>query len=119
MEQLWSSVCEVSDLIPDTGVCVKIGDYQAAIFYISQSDEYLAIGNYDPIGKANVLSRGLICSIGDNITVASPLYKQHFDLRTGECLEDEDVSVPSFPLRVVDGNIELSLPVAGSEQQAA
>ena len=115
----WTAICNTDDLIPDTGICAKLGDYQVAIFKLAISGEVFAIGNYDPIGKANVLSRGLICSLGEGVYVASPLYKQHFDLKTGACLEDEAVSVPVFPVRVEDGSVELNLPSEVSPQQAA
>ena len=119
MEQEWTSVCELSDLIPDTGICVKLGSYQAAIFYVAQTKELFAIGNYDPLGNANVLSRGLISSIGERLTVASPLYKQHYDLRTGVCLENDSVSVPCFPLRVEGTQVQLSAPIASEDSQQA
>jgi len=63
--------------------------------------------NYDPIGKANVLSRGILGSIGDKMVVASPLYKQHFDLSTGECIEDESAQVKTYAVRVDKGKIQL------------
>jgi nitrite reductase (NADH) small subunit len=55
-----------------------------------------------------VLSRGLIGSLGDRIVVASPIYKHHFDLRTGECLEAPDKSVSAFAARVEDGHVWVS-----------
>ena len=42
------------------------------------------------------------------LKVASPLYKQNFNLKTGECLDDESVSVPSYPVKIVDGSIQVS-----------
>lgn len=32
--------------------------------------------------------------------VASPIYKQHFDLLTGQCLEDETVSIKIYPVKI-------------------
>jgi nitrite reductase (NADH) small subunit len=52
-----------------------------------------------------VLSRGLIGSLGERIVVASPIYKHHFDLRTGECLESPEYSVSAFATRVEDGQV--------------
>jgi len=51
-------------------------------------DAVFAIGNYDPASDANVLSRGIVGDIGGEIVVASPIYKQHFSLITGRCLEE-------------------------------
>jgi len=69
----------------------------------------LAIDNVDPFSGAAVMSRGIIGSVGETVTVASPVYKQRFDLRTGACLENPDVRVATFPARVVDGRVEVSL----------
>lgn len=103
----WTRVCEAKDLAPNTGVCALVDGEQIAIFYSRHLDEVFAISNYDPIGKANVLSRGLICSQGEKICVASPLYKQHFDLRTGACLEEPENSVKAYSVKSEDGWISL------------
>jgi nitrite reductase (NADH) small subunit len=34
------------------------------------------------------------------LVVASPVYKQHFSLATGQCIEDPGVRVPVFPVRL-------------------
>lgn len=102
----WISVCREDDIVPDTGVCALLNEQQVAIFKERKSNALYAISNYDPIGGANVLSRGIIGSLGDRLVVASPLYKQHFCLRTGECLEDE-VKLQTYPVRVHDGEVQL------------
>jgi len=38
------------------------------------------------------------------------VYKQSFDLATGECLDDPAVSVPTFEVRVLDGHVQVALP---------
>jgi len=103
----WVSVCKEGDIIPDTGICALLNDKQVAIFKDRISNDLFAIDNYDPIGKANVLSRGIMGSIGEKIVVASPLYKQHFCLQTGQCLE-EDFSVATYQVRVQNGEVQLS-----------
>jgi len=98
----WTTVCEKSDLPPNAGLCALVNGRQIALFYSKTLDRVFALDNYDPIGKANVLSRGIIGSIGEAVVVASPLYKQHFDLHTGECLEEPEVSVRVYPAEVTD-----------------
>lgn len=111
-------VGSIDDLVPMAGVCARVGTEQIALFYApGQTPEVFAIGNWDPLGKAAVLSRGLICDIGGRLTVASPLYKQHYDLRTGECLEDDSVRVPSYAVRVEEG--KLMLESSGEKEAAA
>lgn len=105
----WISVCELDDLLPDTGVCALVNKKQVAIFRSRRLGEVFAVSNYDPIGEANVLSRGIIGSIGDNVVVASPLYKEHYNLRTGECLEKPEYRLPVFPVRVDDGLVQVQV----------
>ena len=103
----WTTVCEDRDLIPDSGVCALLGDEQVAIFKLRKDNSLYAISNYDPIGKANVLSRGITGSLGDELVVASPLYKQHFSLTTGKCVEDGKYTVKTWPVRNEAGKIQL------------
>ena len=52
-----------------------------------------------------MLSRGLVGNLGDRLVVASPIYKHHFDLRSGECLEAPENSVAAYPVRVENGAV--------------
>ena len=103
----WTRVCRVDDLTPDRGVAALVDDRQVAVFRLSGDNDVVAIGNIDPFSGAGVLSRGIVGSRGDVVTVASPVYKQRFDLHTGRCLDDETVSVPVYAVRVTDGWIEV------------
>ncbi len=97
----FQSVCSVNDLIPDAGVNALINGKEVAIFYID--GKVYAISNYDPVGKANVLSRGITGNIGDALVVAAPLYKEHYNLETGVCVEDESLSVPVYKAKIEEG----------------
>ena len=108
-EKLWISVCEYDDLLPDTGLCALVNKQQVALFNSRRLSEVFAVSNYDPIGEANVLSRGILGSIGDEVVVASPLYKQHFNLRTGECLEKPEHNIAVYPVRVQDGLVQVQI----------
>jgi len=114
----WIKVCAMDDLQPNSGVCALVDGQQIAIFHLVQDNAVYAIGNYDPIGKANVLSRGVVGDIKGHIVVASPLYKQHFNLQTGDCLEDETVTVPVYPVRIQDSAVEVQV-LAENQQGAA
>ena len=106
----WVDVCKVSDLQPDSGICALIAEQQIAIFYMPKDNAVYAIANYDPIGEANVLSRGLIGDLNGEPVVASPLYKQHFSLTTGCCLEDDTQAVECYPTRIVNERVEINFP---------
>ncbi|WP_047048749.1 nitrite reductase small subunit NirD [Vibrio mexicanus] len=108
----WLTVCQKSDLVPQTGVCAFLNGHQIAIFNCQREGKLYAISNYDPIGKANVLSRGIIGSIDDEPYVASPLYEQHFHLETGACLEEQDIMLTTYCVRELDGNIQVQLPLS-------
>lgn len=104
----WVPVCALSDIVANTGVCALVNGQQVAVFHIDDSahaSRVFAIGNYDPNAEASVLSRGLVGSLGERIVVASPIYKHHFDLQTGECLEAPEHSVHAYPVRVDDGQV--------------
>ena len=102
----WHNIGATDCLVANSGVCALVKNQQVAIFYLPQNKcPLFAVGNYDPIGKANVLSRGIIGSFSNKFVVASPLYKQHFCLETGQCLEDESIQVPVFDIKIEDGNV--------------
>jgi nitrite reductase (NADH) small subunit len=106
IEQDWTAVCELDDIVPDTGVCALVKGTQVAVFHVPGEDAGVyAIDNYDPHSQAAVLSRGIVGSLGERIVVASPIYKQHFDLRTGECLETPELSVSAYRVKVAGGKV--------------
>jgi nitrite reductase (NADH) small subunit len=95
--------------VADRGVCALAGPYQVALFRLSPDDALYALSNYDPFSGAYVLSRGIVGSKGDTPKVTSPVFKQGFDLRTGQCLEDPIVHVMTFPVRAVGGRVQVGL----------
>lgn len=101
----WLDICSLNDLVPNSGVCALVEEEQVALFYIPENNTVYALGQYDPFGKANVMSRGLIGSKEDKLFVASPLYKQHFLLESGQCLEDESVSLPIWQTKLEGGRV--------------
>jgi nitrite reductase (NADH) small subunit len=104
-------LCHEDDLVPHSGVCALLGEQQVALFWLPGCEPALyAIGNHDPLGGANVLSRGMVGDLNGEPVVASPLYKQHFSLRTGQCLEDPSVRVPVFPVWLRDGCVYCASP---------
>ena len=107
IEQDWTAVCELDDIVPDTGVCALVKGTQVAVFHLAGEEDAVvyAIDNYDPHSQAAVLSRGIVGSLGERIVVASPIYKQHFDLRTGECLETPELSVSAYRVKVAGGKV--------------
>ncbi len=110
----WHRIGKLEDLIPNSGVCALVYHHQVAIFLIQQRQQshLFAISNFDPFGQANVLYRGIIGSQNEEWYVASPLLKQRFCLRTGQCLDDSNVSIDTFP--VIQHDDEVFVEVAQS-----
>jgi nitrite reductase (NADH) small subunit len=102
----WTGVCDYDDLQPERGVAALLGGEQVALFRTFDGALY-AIGNQDPFTGAFVLSRGIVGTREGVPTVASPLHKQVFDLRTGACLDDDRGSVPVYPVRRANGRVEI------------
>jgi nitrite reductase (NADH) small subunit len=103
----WVRVCALDDILPDTGVCCLVGREQVALFRVGKGERLYAIGNFDPFSRANVLSRGIVGDRAGKVKVASPVYKQSFCLESGICLDDPNVSVPVYEVRLISGMIEL------------
>ena len=103
----WTTVCQLTDIKPNTGVCALFNDEQVAIFRLGETDRVYALSNYDPFSKAYVLSRGIVGDRQGTIKVAAPIYKQNINLETGEYLDDPTITIPTYPVRVVDGEVQL------------
>lgn len=84
----WQRVCAVTDLEVERGRAALLGEQQVALFLLHDGT-VLAVQNTDPYSGASVLSRGIVGSRGDVPTLASPMFKQVFDLRTGRCLDPQ------------------------------
>ncbi len=102
----WTPVCHYGQLTPGRGVTALVGAEQVALFR-DRSGQLYAVGNTDPFSRAAVIARGILGSRGDRAVVLSPMYKQAFDLRTGECLDEATAPdgsaarLPVWPVRVI------------------
>ncbi|GAA3741152.1 nitrite reductase (NADH) small subunit [Spinactinospora alkalitolerans] len=104
----WITACPAHRLTPERGVAVLLPDGgQAAVFRTYDGALY-AIDNIDPFSHAAVMSRGIVGDRTGEPTVASPMLKQVFSLRTGVCLDDPAVRQPLFAVRERDGVIEVA-----------
>ena len=108
----WVTVCALDAIAPNTGVNALVGTEQVAIFRIGSTDEVYAVGNFDPFSKAFVMSRGIVGDRKGILKVASPIYKQNFNLKTGICLDHETISLPVYPVQIVDSQIQIGTNVA-------
>lgn len=109
LEGAWVPVCRLDRIEVEGGVAALVGERAVAVLR-TYTDEVYALDNYDPYSRASVLARGIVGSRGDVPFVASPMYKQAFDLRTGRCLDDAAVRVTTYDVRVADGIVYVGPP---------
>src|SRR6187401_1200822 len=104
----WHDVCALEDLVEGGGVAALIGGRQVALFQVH--GRIYALDNFDPASRANVLSRGLTGNLQGERVVASPIYKNHYSLQSGRCMEDPTFNLSAYPTRVTDGRVFVESP---------
>lgn len=107
----WHDVCAIDDVLPGAGVAALLDGEQIAIVR-TRADRFFALSNFDPFSNAFVIARGIVGDRAGVAKIASPIYKQNFSLETGQCLDDANVRLQVFPVRVRAGRVEVSLRVA-------
>jgi nitrite reductase (NADH) small subunit len=108
VKEKWIAVCPLSRILPNMGAAVLVKGHQIALFRLPDNRVF-AISNYDPFSEAFVISRGIVGDRQGELKVASPIYKQSFSLLTGKCLDDANVTLQTWPVRVVDELIEVCI----------
>lgn len=107
----WTVLCGEDDLVEKSGVVAWHDGNQIALFLLPEtgnaSARVYAIDNHDPFSKANVIGRGIMGDLKGQLVVASPLYKQHFRLEDGQCLEEPAVRLRTWDVRLSDGKVEI------------
>ena len=105
-------VCRLDRLVPERGAAVLVHGTQLALFRVADpdtgEDRVHAVSHLDPFSGAHVMARGIVGSSGERVTVASPMYKQVFDLATGACLTEPDVRLQVWPTRIVEGLVHVA-----------
>jgi nitrite reductase (NADH) small subunit len=102
----WADVCALDEVLSGTGVAALVNGEQIAVVRTRDGALY-AISNFDPFSKAFVMARGIVGDRQGVPKIASPIYKQNFNLKTGECLDDPNVRLPVYAVRTTDGRIQV------------
>lgn len=108
----WRVLCRRADLVANSGVVAWVEDRQVAVFYLPDGEvgkQVFAIENRDPRSGANVIGRGIIGQLQGDLVVASPLYKQHFRLDDGSCVEYADQRLEVWPVRLSGDDVQIGL----------
>ena len=107
---VWHSLCRLDDLVPGSGVAVRLPAGAAAIFWLPASEPALyAISHRDPRSGAEVLAHGLVCEHDGEWLVASPLYKERFRLRDGSCRDNPALQLKVWPIRLLGEDVQVQL----------
>jgi nitrite reductase (NADH) small subunit len=106
----WRPVCALERVPRDRGIAALVGNVQLALFHVPDDGRVFVIDNIDPFSRVGCLSRGIVGDTAGEVMVVSPLHKQRFSLRTGECLDDPTVRVAVYESRVRDDVVEVLLP---------
>ncbi|AHF67201.1 MULTISPECIES: nitrite reductase small subunit NirD [Pseudomonas] len=112
MSTQWQTLCSRKDLVANSGVVAWLDGAQVALFYLPETEEgekLFAIENRDPKSGANVIGRGLIGQLGGELVIASPLYKQHFRLHDGTCVEYPEQQLEVWPVRLNGEQVEIAV----------
>ncbi|WP_443190176.1 nitrite reductase small subunit NirD [Pseudomonas indica] len=108
--EYWQPLCSRNDLVANSGVVALVEGQQVALFYLPDTEEEVfAIGNRDPKSGANVIGRGIVGQMGGDLVIASPLYKQHFRLSDGSCVEYPEQQLQVWPARLCGDRVEIRL----------
>ncbi len=112
MHLRWHALCGRQDLVANSGVVAWLDGTQVALFYVpdaADGEQLYAIHNRDPKSGANVIGRGLMGQIAGDLVIASPLYKQHFRLHDGSCLEYPEQRLDVWPVRLNGDRVEIAV----------
>ena len=78
------------------------------------SHELYAVDNRDPLSGINVIARGIVGDVKGEPVVASPLYKQHYRLSDGICLEETEVRLRHWPARLDGDQVLVAIATAAA-----
>jgi nitrite reductase (NADH) small subunit len=103
--KVWFKAARVTDFPENGGACVKYKHLQVAVFNFSRRNEWYACQNLCPHKMQMILSRGMIGSHEGEPKVACPFHKKTFSLKTGQCLNADEHSISTFPVKVENGHV--------------
>lgn len=106
----WKPICQRKDLVANSGVVAWLDGTQIALFHVPQTEDgekVFALENRDPKSGANVIGRGIVGHLQGGLVIASPLYKQHFRLEDGACLEYPEQHLRAWSVRLNGDAVEI------------
>lgn len=116
----WIFAGIVSDYPKNGGLSVKHGTQELAVFHLpGQAEEWFATQNLCPHKQARSISRGLVgVQPNGTLTVADPIYKTTYNLRTGEGISNPSLNLSTFNTKVEDGKVFVQVPSSSKMEDA-
>lgn len=105
----WFLACHTHDVPGNGGVCVKYQDLQIALFNFARRGEWYATQNMCPHRMQMALSRGMIGTQNDEPKVACPFHKKTFSLVNGQCLNGDECSIKTYPVKVEGDRVYIGI----------
>lgn len=96
-------VATTDEIEPGTGKLVQVNGLEIAVFNVG--GQFYASGAVCP-HEGGPLEDGTL----DGDVVICPWHGFDFDLKTGECLVDADLRVPTYPVKVEGDSILVETP---------
>ncbi|MCR9291173.1 MAG: nitrite reductase small subunit NirD [bacterium] len=106
-EPAYVTVAKVGDIPEGEGRAFAVGKRMVAVF-LSQG-KYFAIDDFCPHQGAS-LAEGYV----ENCAVACPWHHWRFSIEDGSWLDNPKISIDTFRVRVMNGNIQIQEPVEAS-----
>jgi len=118
----WIYAGQVSDFPKNGGLAVKHGTQELAVFHLpgqAAEEQWLATQNLCPHRQARVMSRSLVGQLPSGaLTLADPIYKTTYNLRTGEGIGNPNFNLSTFRTKVEDGKVFVRVPPSSEMEQA-
>lgn len=100
------TVGNVDDWAEDQPRAVEVGDHVVAVF--RHDGQFFAIDDMCPHMGASLASGHFD---PETMTVACPWHGWRFDVRDGTWCDNRRIKTDAFPVRVVDGKVQVGVPV--------
>ena len=118
----WIFAGDVADYPNNGGLAVKHGTQELAVFHLpdqSSEDQWIATQNLCPCKQARVVSRGLVGQQPSGVlTIADPIYKTTYNLRTGEGIANSSLNLSTFQTKVEGSKVFVKVPPSAEMEKA-
>jgi len=108
----WVKVCDAGELVVGIGVSALVRGKQIALFKTGERSLH-AVGNRDPYAGTQTMARGLVVQRDGRTLLAAPAGRELFDLDSGQCVDDPMTRLATYPVRLVNGFVEVCITVRG------